>query len=174
MPATYINNGGTWQRAKRIFINDNGVWRAVRGIFVNNGGTWQRVYSGVEDIAMVAGIDSYAGTPPFYTDAYTTYGFVSLEFGAGIGSVSPTTQGGYVIGQIARFLFSVPGSYDVFSLGGLTSDPGQSFFDSITISGIAHTSASASYNYDAVYGQASWYWPATWAFGAGATTAVFT
>jgi hypothetical protein len=47
MPATYLNDAGTWRQLRGVYVNDAGTWRTIRGIFVNDSGTWRQVYAAV-------------------------------------------------------------------------------------------------------------------------------
>jgi hypothetical protein len=39
----YVNDGGTWTRAKQVYVKQNGQWQITDEAYVNDGGTWIQV-----------------------------------------------------------------------------------------------------------------------------------
>ena len=99
-----------------------------------------------------------------------TAGYNSLAHFTGyiqstLGSLSPTA---FLGGAIATLYDN--GSQGILGVTGLSANPGQSSFTSITATGASgspKTSASATYSYSS--GAATWTWSTQFGFGNGAT-----
>lgn len=46
MPDFWMNDAGTWRKAKAVWGNDGGVWRKAKEIWAKDGATWRKVFSG--------------------------------------------------------------------------------------------------------------------------------
>lgn len=150
----HVNDAGTWRRINRVHVNDAGTWRSIRRIYVNDAGTWRTVFTSAHDFSIVAGqiSDGSGGTARGYDDGVT---------GDAMGSGSTLTlPDGYII--TAAYSASGGGfgsTYMRLALRNVPSDPGQSYFQSVTLNGVTKTSATASsYVYNGIVQVAAWHW----------------
>lgn len=140
MPAIYVNNFLSWARARYVHINSGGSWISPRIVWVNNGGTWQRVFIRGTIASMTAGVDGGG----------QNFGYLAGSYGS---MSSAGLNDGHTITGLSYNSFT---SGTSLLIGGFSSNPGQSYLTSITISGIGtFTGASAVYSYGSV---AQWFW----------------
>lgn len=97
-------------------------------------------------------------------------GFTGYNPGTSTGSLTPNTDiAGRTIGSIG----DAGGTQLQYVLGGLGSDPTQSAFTALTITGAAglknFASASATYSYNSSAHSATWTWTGTYGFAGGNT-----
>jgi len=57
--------------------------------------------------------------------------------------------------------------FDLFTVSGFLSNPGQSWLTSVTCNGITLNGSSASYSYTSISGQAQWSWNTKFGFSSG-------
>lgn len=152
---THVNDGGVWRKAISLHVNDSGTWRSILQAYVNDGGTWRTVFIlGVEDFTVVPGTDA---------------GFVgySFNFVSPIGTIAPTNR---VLpdGKTVNIAGDVSGTTAQLSIGGFSSDPSQSYLDTVTMNSVAKAAGSASsYSYDGGFGIAQWQWSGTFGLSDG-------
>jgi hypothetical protein len=170
-----VNDSGTWRSAQGVYVNDTGTWRSIQQVYVNDAGTWRVVFASNLSATLTAGITStYVDGMGF---GHQDYGFDDGTSGHGAyGSLSNTTFIGTVCtindnqldfgGGLGYFSTT-------FSIRGLSSDPGQSAFTSLTINpGGTLTTASATYLYSA--GIATWSWSSGPYFANGSSYTITT
>jgi hypothetical protein len=72
MPAYYINDAGTWRKAKAAYINDGTAWRKAKAIYINDAGTWRKVFAGVTvNPAFYAFLGNYGTSAALRTSTLT-------------------------------------------------------------------------------------------------------
>lgn len=144
----HINDSATWRKMREVHVNDVGTWRRIKSVHVNDSGTWRQVF-----------------TDGFSITAGTFLNNVGWESTIPYGSTDPSPA---VLpdGKVVEALHESSSTNIVFRVSGLLSDPGQSYFTSITANGNTLTSASAtSYAYNAGSQSSQWNWSIPAVFG---------
>ena len=158
-----VKQGGAWNTVTGLYTKQSGVWQPVQTGYVKQSGVWNIFYSsGLYNGSMTAGFVSdgltftYIGYEPVYT----------------IGSVSPSTltDGKTLYSLYDYYDISVGSSYGYFQVSGFASDPGSSYFTTLTINSTNYSSSSAFYSYFS--GTASWVFPVVFSFSNGNTYTV--
>jgi hypothetical protein len=142
---THVNDLGAWRQLRKIHVNDLGTWRSIRFVWVNDLGTWRKVFSRDHSFSITVG-DSGGGS----------FGYISGSFGAISGGT--LDDGSTITG-----LYNATGDGLLhFSASGFSSDPGQSYFSSLTVDSTEFLSSSAGYGYSG--GVATWSWATGFTF----------
>jgi len=148
-----VKQGGVWNPVTGLYVKQSGVWQSVQTGYVKQGGAWNIFYSsGLYNGSMTAGTD---------TDGvnYVSYGYASGVGAFGSASPSTMTDGKNFQALYDYYDLNVGGSYGIFGVSGFASDPGQSYFTSITSNSVTYYSASAAF-YSYGSGIATWTFPA--------------
>ena len=159
------DSGGTPRQARRPFLRDGaGVPRLAKRIFERDAnGIPRLVYRVLFSGSIIAG-------------EIVTQSPVSEAFGYGLnlmGSISPS--GTLSDGKTIEGLDVVSNDNGPFNLNlvisGFASQPPQSYFESLIVSGLSFSSASAGFSY--LNGSANWGWPNVGiVFGVGSSYSV--
>jgi hypothetical protein len=99
-----------------------------------------------------------------YVSDGLTFTYIGYEPVYTIGSVSPSTlTGGKTLYSLYDYYdISVGSSYGFFQVSGFSSDPGSSYFTTLTINSTNYSSSSATYSYSS--GIATWVYPVVFSF----------
>lgn len=66
IPGVFVNQGGTYAPASKVWVNDNSIWKPAQSIWVKDSGTWKQVLGGM---------------PPLFTSISGNFGVNSRPFG---------------------------------------------------------------------------------------------
>jgi hypothetical protein len=143
-----VDSGNTTRLVKRLFVVDSGnVSRQVKRCFVVDAGNVSRlVYVNSATFTMVAGQTGHINLTIGYSSSL-------------IGSLTPTTDAEGNVIQAFDYQTTGSGTFNVTI--NIASNPGSSYFSSITFTGsggTTFTTAAATYGYGS--GLASWSWSA--------------
>lgn len=147
-----IGVSGVYRTSPRQWIGVSGVWRPALAMSIGVGGVWRAFYNLGAAGSVTAGL--YLNS----TTSFVQYaGYVNNIAGSSAGSISGATfpDGTRVI----RELSNRDGANGIrVSIGGFTSNPLNSWLNSVTCNGVTVLAASASFIYTTSLGIGTWTW----------------
>lgn len=145
-----VNDASTW-RSLAMWVNDSATWRKL-AMWVNDAGTWRRLTSTSAAFSITAGL--YDPDPTFHT--YSEIGRSTAHSVGSVTSGNPLPDGK----TVAECLDANTGPGAIaahLAISGFSSDPGATYFTSLSGNSVTLLASAASYTYGA--GLATWTWP---------------